>query len=75
MCVWYPLGVDFHVSDAVKTAVDRARSTYQAATQSLGVDVFVHDAFGKKLCKEQKVSPDAVMQLGYQALYSIHFFK
>jgi len=67
----YVKRLDFHVSDAVKTAVDRARSTYQAATQSLGVDVFVHDAFGKKLCKEQKVSPDAVMQLGYQVAYHL----
>ena len=57
---------DFHLADAIKTAVDEARRHYETTTASLGVNVFHHETFGKQLCKEQKVSPDAMMQLGFQ---------
>lgn len=57
---------DFHRADAIKTAVDEARRHYETTTGSLGVNVFHHETFGKQLCKEQKVSPDAMMQLGFQ---------
>jgi len=63
--------LDFHLSDGIKTAVDEARHQFQAATQSLGVDVFVYEALGKKVCKQQKVSPDAMMQLGFQVAYHL----
>lgn len=67
----YVRRLDFHRADAIKTAVDEARRHYETTTGSLGVNVFHHETFGKQLCKEQKVSPDAMMQLGFQVAYHL----
>jgi len=63
--------LDFHVNDGVKAAVDKARQQFDVNTATLNIDVFASELFGKKLCKQQKVSPDAMMQLGFQMAYHL----
>jgi len=43
--------------------------SYKVATDALGVNIFQSDILSKKLCKQHKVSPDAMMQLGFQLAY------
>lgn len=61
--------LEFRLSDAIKATVDAARKRFHAATDQLAVDLFVYEGFSKSFCKQQKVSPDAIMQLGFQVAY------
>ena len=60
---------EFHLSDGVKTAVDNARRSFEKTTSNFGVDLFTYEGLTKSFCKEKKVSPDAMMQLGFQLAY------
>lgn len=57
---------DFQLSDRIKAAVNGARQRFQQAADELAVDIFLYEGFSKAFCKEKKVSPDAIMQLGFQ---------
>ena len=57
---------EFKVPDTVRGAVETAKSSYEAATSALGVHVLESGVMHKLFCKEHKVSPDAIMQLGFQ---------
>lgn len=59
---------DFQLSDRIKAAVSGARQRFQQSSDPFAVDVFLYDGFSKAFCKEKKVSPDAIMQLGFQVL-------
>nr|CAG4650079.1 EOG090X04D9 [Sida crystallina] len=61
--------LEFRLNDALKSAVDAARSQFDRATGQLAVDLFLYEGFSKSFCKQQKVSPDAIMQLGFQVAY------
>jgi carnitine O-palmitoyltransferase 2 len=58
--------LEFQLNDALKLAVDQARRRFDEMTGQLAVDVFLYEGFSKSFCKQQKVSPDAIMQLGFQ---------
>ena len=57
---------EFHLTDQLKGAVNAARQRFDQVTSGLAVDIFLYHGFKKDFCKEQKVSPDAMMQLGFQ---------
>lgn len=61
--------LEFNLTPSLEAAIDKAQQTYETNTSALHVDVLESKAFGKKLCKNHKVSPDAIMQLGFQAAY------
>lgn len=64
------LHLDFQLSDGIKAAVSGARQRFQQSADALAVDIFLYEGFSKAFCKEKKVSPDAVMQLGFQVSFS-----
>ena len=68
--IYYPnvasFYTEFRLNDRVKAAVDAARKRFDQATNGLAVDIFLYEGFRKEFCKAQKVSPDAMMQLGFQ---------
>lgn len=66
-----PLSAEFRLSDELKGAVSSARQRFDQATNGLSVDIFLYDGLSKEFCKEQKVSPDSVMQLGFQVTHKI----
>lgn len=57
---------EFQLTDQIKAAVGNARKRFDQATGALAVDLFIYEGFSKQFCKDQQVSPDAMMQLGFQ---------
>jgi Choline/Carnitine o-acyltransferase len=57
---------DFKLNDSIKNSISEAKKRHLAISKSLGFDVLEMQNYGKKLCKKHKVSPDAIMQLGFQ---------
>jgi carnitine O-palmitoyltransferase 2 len=57
---------DFKLNDSIKNSISEAKKRHMAISKSLGFDVLEMQNYGKKLCKKHKVSPDAIMQLGFQ---------
>ncbi|XP_068240408.1 carnitine O-palmitoyltransferase 2, mitochondrial isoform X6 [Palaemon carinicauda] len=65
----YVRKLEFNLTPSLKGAIDKAIQTYETNTSALHVDVLDSDIFGKSFCKKHKVSPDAMMQLGFQTAY------
>lgn len=61
--------LDFNLTPSLEAAIDQAIQTYEANTSALEIDILDSNIFGKKFCKQYKVSPDAMMQLGFQIAY------
>jgi carnitine O-palmitoyltransferase 2 len=57
---------EFKLNDSIKNSISEAKKKHMDISKSLGFDVLAMHNFGKKLCKKHKVSPDAIMQLGFQ---------
>nr|AXY87732.1 carnitine O-palmitoyltransferase 2 [Eriocheir sinensis] len=65
----YVKRLEFTLTPSLEAAIDKARQHYEANTSALHVNVLDSSIFGKNFCKKHKISPDAVMQLGFQAAY------
>lgn len=63
--------LDFHLNDKLKSAIIEAKEVYQKIIKSLDIDYLIFNKIGKNMCKKQGVSPDAVMQLGFQVMLLI----
>lgn len=61
--------LEFNLTPDLEAAIDKAVQAYEANTNALGVNVLESKIFGKNMCKKHKVSPDAIMQLGFQTAY------
>ncbi|CAL4150213.1 unnamed protein product, partial [Meganyctiphanes norvegica] len=61
--------LEFNLTPSLDSSIQSALQSYKVTTDALGVNIFQSDIFGKKLCKQYKVSPDAMMQLGFQVAY------
>lgn len=53
----------------MKNGIVQAREDYRKMCKSLEIDYLIFDRIGKNVCKKQAVSPDSVMQLGFQVGY------
>lgn len=51
------------------TAIDQARQRFNALVNSLDVGVVHYRGLGKDLCKQRRLSPDALMQMAFQVAY------
>ncbi|ERL94621.1 hypothetical protein D910_11897 [Dendroctonus ponderosae] len=58
--------LDFHLTDKLKCSIEEAKADYKHYCRALDIDYLIFDRVGKNICKKQAVSPDAVMQLGFQ---------
>lgn len=58
--------LDFHLTDKLKSCIEDAKIDYKRYCRALDIDYLIFDRVGKNVCKKQAVSPDAVMQLGFQ---------
>ncbi|XP_018578914.1 carnitine O-palmitoyltransferase 2, mitochondrial [Anoplophora glabripennis] len=61
--------LDLHLSDKIKGSIVQAKEEYKKMCKSLEIDYLIFDRIGKNVCKKQAVSPDSVMQLGFQVGY------
>ncbi|XP_067001978.1 carnitine O-palmitoyltransferase 2, mitochondrial isoform X2 [Anabrus simplex] len=61
--------LDFKLDDTARNAVNEAKKLYEAFYSSLDFNIMEFLNFGKKVCKNHQVSPDSVMQLGFQLAF------
>ena len=62
--------VEFKLSDSAKDGIVQAKKDYEQVTNSLSINILQFNEFGKDLVKKNKLSPDAIMQLGFQVTYN-----
>lgn len=61
--------LDFKLTDKLKKSIKEAKNDYKQFCKGLDIDYLIFDRVGKNICKKQAVSPDAIMQLGFQIGY------
>ncbi|KAF7270186.1 hypothetical protein GWI33_016801 [Rhynchophorus ferrugineus] len=61
--------LDIHLNDKLKNSIQEAKKLYKAFCNSLDIDYLIYDKIGRNICKKQAVSPDSIMQLGFQIAY------
>lgn len=57
------------MDDKSKAAIKQAERQYKVTVDSLEMRTMINNNLTKSFCKENKVSPDAIMQLGLQLAY------
>ncbi|KAK2706367.1 carnitine O-palmitoyltransferase 2, mitochondrial-like [Artemia franciscana] len=67
--------LDLNIDDEIKHAITLAQKKFDDATGALGVNILESDVFGKNFCKKNRVSPDAMMQLGFQVAFHRQYGK
>lgn len=61
--------LDFKLDDKIKADVQTAKKKYKEWCDTLSIDYIIYEGLTKEACKKYKVSPDCIMQLGFQAAY------
>lgn len=64
------LSTEFKIEGGLEKTIADALASYESRTSALGVNIYESDVFGKSFCKKHKVSPDAMMQLGFQVRFA-----
>lgn len=59
----------------MKTGIRAAKEKHEAICNGLDMGMFRQMGMGKKMCKTSKVSPDSIMQLGFQLAHYKQFGK
>lgn len=62
---------EFNLDDKSKSFINKARKEYNDWCNSLSIDYILYEGLTKGACKKFKVSPDCIMQLGFQVIYNI----
>ncbi|CAG4948902.1 unnamed protein product [Colias eurytheme] len=63
--------LEFNLDGKSKEFVKNAQKEYSDWCQSLSIDYILYEGLNKEACKKFKVSPDCIMQLGFQAAYHL----
>ncbi|XP_077292463.1 carnitine palmitoyltransferase 2 [Arctopsyche grandis] len=63
--------LDLNLDDKLKENIERATKAYQQWYSSMAVNYLIYEGIGRNKCKSYKVSPDSLMQLGFQAAYHL----
>ncbi|XP_023936317.1 carnitine O-palmitoyltransferase 2, mitochondrial [Bicyclus anynana] len=63
--------LEFNLDDKSKSFIEKARKEYSDWYNSLSIDYILYEGLTKGACKKFKVSPDCIMQLGFQAAYHL----
>lgn len=58
------------MDDKAKNDIKEAFASYRATVNSLDMNALIYPEMNKGFCKMHKVSPDAIMQLGFQLAYA-----
>uniref|UniRef100_A0A182MZ77 Choline/carnitine acyltransferase domain-containing protein n=1 Tax=Anopheles dirus TaxID=7168 RepID=A0A182MZ77_9DIPT len=61
--------IEFTLDDRVKSAIRTAENNHNAVIDSLDMNYMKYEGINKGVCKKQRISPDSVMQLGFQLAY------
>ncbi|CAG9785597.1 unnamed protein product [Diatraea saccharalis] len=63
--------LEFKLDDTSKGFIESAKKEYREWYKSLSIDYILYEGLNKEDCKKLKVSPDCIMQLGFQAAYHL----
>jgi carnitine O-palmitoyltransferase 2 len=69
-----PIKLHFELDAKTKQGIEAAQKRLNSHADSLQIHPFVAENYGKKECKKWGISPDSVMQLGFQAAH-FHLFN
>lgn len=58
------------MDEKAKSDIEQAKATYNATLNSLQMNFMIYTGMNKGFCKKHRVSPDAIMQLGFQLAYA-----
>uniref|UniRef100_A0A182QK97 Choline/carnitine acyltransferase domain-containing protein n=1 Tax=Anopheles farauti TaxID=69004 RepID=A0A182QK97_9DIPT len=61
--------IEFTLDDRAKSAIRTAENNHNTVIDSLDMNYMKYDGINKNVCKKQRISPDSVMQLGFQLAY------
>uniref|UniRef100_A0A182JUM5 Choline/carnitine acyltransferase domain-containing protein n=1 Tax=Anopheles christyi TaxID=43041 RepID=A0A182JUM5_9DIPT len=61
--------IEFTLDDRVKAAIRTAENNHNTVIDSLDMNYMKYEGINKNVCKKQRISPDSVMQLGFQLAY------
>lgn len=64
-----PSELPFEIDEKTKKGILDASARYTAQINQLDINPFLLERFGKKACKKWGISPDSLMQLGFQVAY------
>lgn len=60
---------EFHLSDSVKQGINQAQQNHRRIMDSMDMHLMKYDDLDKRKCKKYGLSPDSIMQLGFQLAY------
>ncbi|XP_044741579.1 carnitine O-palmitoyltransferase 2, mitochondrial [Chrysoperla carnea] len=61
--------LDVNLDDQMSNIIKSTIHKYDQTCSSLDINILEFDGIGKKICKKNAISPDSVMQLGFQSAY------
>ncbi|XP_050664964.1 carnitine O-palmitoyltransferase 2, mitochondrial [Leptidea sinapis] len=67
--------LEFNLDEKSKQYVENAKREFNEWCNSLSIDYILYEGLNKEACKKLKVSPDCIMQLGFQAAYHLLYGK
>lgn len=60
---------EFTLTDKLKQGIKQAQVNHQKVMDSVGMHLMKYDSLDKRKCKKYGLSPDSIMQLGFQLAY------
>ncbi|XP_021701616.1 carnitine O-palmitoyltransferase 2, mitochondrial [Aedes aegypti] len=63
--------IEFKLDDKIRDGIIVAQNHHNAVIDALDMNYMKYEGINKNICKKQRISPDSVMQLGFQ----LAFFK
>ncbi|XP_037051225.1 carnitine O-palmitoyltransferase 2, mitochondrial [Bradysia coprophila] len=61
--------IEFKLTDRLKQGIQQAQLNHQKVMDSLNMHLMKFDSLDKRKCKRYGLSPDSIMQLGFQLAY------
>lgn len=63
--------IEFKFDDRIRNGIIEAQNNHNSIIDALDMNYMKYEGINKNICKKQRISPDSVMQLGFQ----LAFFK
>lgn len=65
--------IEFNLDDRIRDGIVAAQNHHNSVMDALDMNFMKYEGINKNVCKKQRISPDSVMQLGFQlAFYKQH---
>lgn len=61
--------IEFQLDEQLRESIEEARRAHAAVMAGLAMHTCIYDGMNKRICKQFRLSPDSVMQLGFQLAF------